>query len=314
MSQPSQRLHDRKHMLVVRRTRLDELVRRQGSLAQARFYIERLDADFGDYLAEHQRYQAALAQVHASLQAMGRYQVIERDFLPNVVFGPDDLVIALGPDGLVANTLKYLQGQPLIGVNPEPARWDGLLLPFAPADLPALLKDAARRPLRTQSVTMAEASLSDGQRLLAVNDLFIGAQSHVSAQYRIRHGEASERQSSSGVIVSTGLGASGWMRSVLTGARRIAGLPDAGESTPVGHAHWGDTALHFAVREPFPSRHTQVGLVMGRVDEGQALCIESLMAEGGVIFSDGMEADRLHFGAGTRAHIQVAAQRGLLVV
>lgn len=315
MSRP----HDRKHVLVVRHTRLQALVRQRGSQAQARFYLERLGADFGDYLAEHERYQAALAQVHATLQASGRYQVIERGFLPNMVFGPDDVVIAMGPDGLVANTLKYLQGQPLLGVNPDPARWDGALLPFAPAELPAALRDvlAQRRPL--QAVTMAEAVLPDGQRLLAVNDLFIGAQTHVSAQYRIRSGGASERQSSSGVIVSTGLGASGWMRSVLHGARQLAGLP--AEDTPApppsqrpDRSHWGQLSLRFAVREPFPSRHTQASLVSGEVHEGQPLEIESLMPEGGVIFSDGMESDRLHFAAGMRARIQVAAQQGLLVV
>ncbi len=318
MSRPApQRPHDRKHVLIVRRTRLEELVRQRGSLAQARFYIEHLGADFGDYLAEHQRYQDALAQVHATLQNTGRYQVTERAFLPNMVFGPDDLVIALGPDGLVANTLKYLQGQPLLGVNPDPARWDGRLLPFTPADLPAALRDAqtGRRPL--QAVSMAEARLSDGQRLLAVNDLFIGAQSHVSAQYHIASGGARERQSSSGVIVSTGLGASGWMRSVLHGARQIAGLPDEPpppEPPAAQRALWGQPRLRFAVREPFPSRHTQASLVMGQVCEGQPLEIESLMPEGGVIFSDGMEADRLRFSAGMRARIQVAEQQGWLVV
>ncbi len=315
MSRP----HDRKHVLVVRHTRLQELVRQRGSLAQARFYLEHLGADFGDYLAEHQHYQHALAQVHATLQNSGRYQVMERSFLPNMVFGPDDVVIALGPDGLVANTLKYLQGQPLLGVNPDPARWDGLLLPFSPADLPAALRDvlAQRRPL--QAVTMAEATLPDGQRLLAVNDLFIGAQSHVSAQYRIASGSVCERQSSSGVIVSTGLGASGWLRSVLHGARQLAGLPaapaqDGAPPDTASRSHWGQPRLRFAVREPFPSRHTQASLVTGTVSEGQPLEIESLMPEGGVIFSDGMPDDRLHFAAGMRARIQVAAQQGLLVV
>ena len=242
------RPHDRKHVLVVRRTRLEELARRQGSLAQARFCIESQGGDFADYEDEHAQYQRALAQAHAALQATGRYQVIERAFLPNMVFGPDDLVITLGPDGLVANTLKYLDGQALAGINPDPGRWDGHLLPFGPADLPALLEMAATGQYDTQEVTMAEAVLSDGQRLLAVNDLFIGAQSHVSAQYRITCQGHSERQSSSGVIVSTGLGASGWMRSVLRGARRLAGLQ--GETEPPGdseHKHdrhlWGARTL-----------------------------------------------------------------------
>ena len=68
----------------------------------------------------------------------GRVHVVDRGFLTNYVFGARDVVVALGQDGLVANVLKYLDGQPVIGVNPDPARWDGVLLPFAVGDLDRL--------------------------------------------------------------------------------------------------------------------------------------------------------------------------------
>ena len=317
---------ERKLVLVTRRTRLQELVQRHNSLAQARFYLEHLDADFGDYVREDETYRASLEQVHRVLQDWGRYQVLDRAFLPNYVFGDDDLVIALGQDGLVANTLKYLAGQPLIGVNPDPARWDGRLLPFAVEQLPAVLWSAAAGQHRLQAVTMAEAQLPDGQVMRAVNDLFIGAQSHVSALYDIALGPVQERQSSSGIIVSTGLGATGWMRSVLTGAWHIAqrssgpshAPDDAAEppgTAPPAHEHaWDQAALQFAVREPFPSRGTQTGLVYGHITPDAPLRIRSRMAEGGVIFSDGMEADFLRFSAGMEARIAVSAQQGWLVV
>ena len=44
---------ENKVILVVRRTRLDELVARWNTLDQARFYVEHLGADFSDYLQEH---------------------------------------------------------------------------------------------------------------------------------------------------------------------------------------------------------------------------------------------------------------------
>ena len=161
--------NERKTVLVVRRTRLDELVARYHTLSQARFYIEHLGADFGDYLRESAAYAAALQAVVQALEARGRYQIVDRALVPNFVFGADDIVVALGQDGMVANTMKYLDGQPLIGVNPEPARWDGLLLPFAPADLAALLGDVAANRRPTRAVTLAEARLSDGQVLRAAN-------------------------------------------------------------------------------------------------------------------------------------------------
>jgi NAD kinase len=305
---------ERKVVLVTRRTRLEELVARYHTLAQARFYIEHLGADFSDYVREHTVYQDARRITLATLEARGRHQVIERSFLPNFVFGDSDIVVALGQDGLVANTLKYLAGQPLLGVNPEPARFDGVLLPFQPMDLARVMPDVEydRRP--DQSVTMAEAVLSDGQRLLAVNDLFIGPRTHTSARYEIELGEQKERQSSSGIIVSTGLGSSAWMRSIVTGSLAIAGA----YGSDVGDAYqawdWDERMLQFAVREPFPSRTSQTRMVFGRVNGTDRLILRSLMPENGVIFSDGIEADYLGFSSGMEAKIGVAERVGRLVV
>lgn len=215
--------NDRKIVLVTRKTRLEDLVARYLTAAQARFYVEHLGADFSDYEREHEVYHA---QRHATLQVLeqwGRYQVIERGFLPTFIFAPDDIVVALGQDGVVANTMKYLDDHPLIGLNPDPARYDGILLPFAPGDLAKLLPEVAADRRNSQAVTMAEARLSDGQVLHAVNDLFIGARTHVSAIYEIAAGGTTERQSSSGLIVATGLGSTAWFKSIVTGSLAIAG-------------------------------------------------------------------------------------------
>src|SRR2546426_11367378 len=82
---------------------------------------------------------------------VGRVQVVDRAFLPNFVFAPDDTVVTLGQDGLVANTLKYLEGQPVVGVNPDPDRWDGKLLPFKVGDLPKLIPEVftGHRPIKS---------------------------------------------------------------------------------------------------------------------------------------------------------------------
>jgi len=305
---------ERKVVLVTRRTRLEELVARYHTLAQARFYIEHLGADFSDYVREHEVYLEARRTTLATLETRGRHQVIERNFLPNFVFGDSDIVVALGQDGLVANTMKYLDGQPLIGVNPEPARFDGVLLPFQPMDLGRVLADVAKDRRQAQSVTMAEAVLSDGQRLLGVNDLFIGPRTHTSARYEIELGERKERQSSSGIIVSTGLGSSAWMRSIVTGSLAIAGAYGSKAGDPYQAWAWDERMLQFAVREPFPSRTSDVSLVFGRVGANEKLTLRSLMPENGVIFSDGIEADYLGFSSGMAARIGVADQVGMLVL
>ncbi len=56
--------------------------------------------------------------------------MIERGFLPQFKFSEADLIITIRPDGLVVNTAKYLDGQPILPVNPDPRHIDGVLLPF----------------------------------------------------------------------------------------------------------------------------------------------------------------------------------------
>ena len=157
--------------------------------------------------------------------------------------------------------------------------------------------------------------LDDGQVLRAVNDLFVGRQTHASARYEISQGSARENQSSSGVIVSTGLGATGWLKSILAGASGIArvfGVPD-----PIGPAHSFDRSapeLYYTVREPYPSASTGADMVFGRITARSPLQIVSSMPENGVIFSDGMEQDFLQFNSGSVVTIGIADQRGYLVV
>jgi hypothetical protein len=306
---------DAKIILVVRPTRLDELIGRFNSAAQAQFYVEHLGADFSDYLMEHKQYGAAVAAAESALGDCGRVQRLERRYLANFVFGPEDLVVALGQDGLVANTLKYLDGQRVVGVNPDPARWDGVLLPFKVQDLRRIVPEALARRRPTKNVTMAKATLSTGAVLHAVNDLFIGPKSHVSARYSIAAGGRSETQSSSGVIVSTGLGSTGWLKSIYAGwAATSAALSGSAPPQKDGAFPWDADFLHYYVREPFPSRATGCSIVLGRIGRAESLELVSQMPEHGVVFSDGIEADFLEFGSGVKAVIAVAERCGMLVM
>ncbi len=310
-----QRLTDNKIVLVVRRTRLDELIARFNTREQARFYVEHLGADFSDYEQEDETYRRARRATESSLRRLGLLQVLDRDFLTNFIFGPADTVVVLGQDGLVANVLKYLNGQPVVGVNPDPARWEGVLLPFEVSDLELLVPEvfASKRPLN--AVTMAEAKLNTGETLLGVNDLFIGPRSHTSARYTIQSGARTETHSSSGIIVSTGLGSTGWLRSVLAGATGIASSL-SGHAVRVedkGSFAWNAEYLYFSVREPWPSKASAAGMTFGKVTPRKPLVLVSQMPEHGVIFSDGIESDFLHFNSGTQAVIGLAATKGNLV-
>jgi hypothetical protein len=157
--------------------------------------------------------------------------------------------------------------------------------------------------------------LNDGQQLLAVNDFFIGVKGHSSARYEITVDGKRERQSSSGIIVSTGLGSTGWFKSVMTGAARIAeamgqALPGMPDKEGVS---WDSNFLFYSVREPFPSAYTGTELTFGRIAKSKQVEIVSNMPVDGIIFSDGMEQDYLEFNTGKVARIGVADRVGQLV-
>lgn len=302
-----------KIVIVTRKTRLNDLIYKYNTMEQAKFYIEHMGADFSDYIIEDRIYQDAVADVTKVSEKYARVQRIDREFLPNMIFGKNDIVIAVGQDGLVANTLKYLDGQPLIGVNPDTARWDGMLLPFETGEIGRILLQVIGGNHQVKEITMAQAKTRDGQIMLAVNDLFVGQKTHVSARYDITWNQRTEYQSSSGVIISTGLGSTGWYRSVMTQAAGIAGAFGRGnfKCEEVG---WDENKLIFVIREPFPSCSTQTEIIYGKLMKTDTFKILSKMPGNGVVFSDGIESDAIEFNAGTEITIQIAPKKGILVV
>ncbi len=294
-------------VLVTRRTGLELLVAQHGTASQARFYLESHDQTFAYYEEAHARQERALKVVTAAIPADQRRTRLDRNDIDRFLFAPDDLVVIVGQDGLVPNVAKYLQGQRTVGINPDPASYDGVLCRHPPEAMTAVLRWLAHpsdAPFRVERRVMAAAEREDGQRLLALNEVFVGHRSHQSARYRLEPGSGSVRQSSSGVIVTTGTGATGWALSI-SGQRR---LPRQRLPAPE------QARLAWFVREPFPSVSTDAQLDFGVVDGAQALTIVSEMGEGGVVFADGVESDALRFLDGSRLNVRVAPERLNLVV
>lgn len=304
-------------VIVTRKTQLQDLLLRHNTKEQARFYLQAQGDDFSVIAQRHETYMAALAILKSSLPQNMKLAVIDRSFLPQFDF-LDDVVFAIGQDGLVSNTAKYLNGQPLIGINPEPDFIEGVLLPWRVDQVEKLLVKVLAEKQALQSVTLAEATLNDGRTLRAFNDLFIGQAGHSSAVYDIEFAGRQEFQSSSGIIVSTGAGSTGWMRSIFTGSTKLLSdslrLPeDVIAESPTPLARDAD-ALAFAVREPWPSRKTGTSIVSGLLSIVNPLEIQSRMATNGVIFSDGIEWDYLEFNQGSHATISLASEKVHLVV
>jgi NAD kinase len=303
-----------KAVVVTRHTRYEELIAQYNTEAQAAFVIQSKGGDFEDYRNEHVTYHNAIRDVEATLKTYARVQRLNREFLFNFIFGPEDIVVVVGQDGLVANTLKYLNGQPVIAINPDPSRFDGVLLPFAVKDTGVVFSDVLHNRYQSKQITMAKATLNDGQTLIAVNDLFIGPRFHTSARYELSINQQTETQSSSGIIISTGLGSTGWMKSILAGAAGIFGNHNGKNRDIPKPLPWDTRTLQYAVREPFPSNTTGTDLVYGNVSNQSKMKVSSLMSGNGVIFSDGMVDDFLEFNSGTEVKLGIADSQGNLLV
>ena len=289
-------------VVVTRPTDYELLLARHGTREAARFFLDTRGQAIADVEARHRQVEEAIQKVTSSVPAKWRRTRVDRCDLARFVFEPQDLVVAVGQDGLVANVAKYLDGQLVIGVNADPTRFDGVLVLHQPERVGRLLEAAAASRVDLEIRTMVEATLDDGQRLLALNEVFLGHRTHQSARYRIRRQDREERQSSSGIIVSTGTGATGWARSIHRAYRTDVALPNATEGR-----------LSFFVREAFPSVASGTTLVEGVLSDKDELLVISEMNDGGTLFGDGIEEDRLDFRWGMRARVRVAREKLRLV-
>ena len=282
-------------VVVSRRSELEELLIRHGTTAAAAYFLRQRGRDLDEVTARHEALQAALTTVGAAIPPAWRRGRVTRDDLPRFLFAPEDVVVAVGQDGLVANVAKYLDGQPVIGVDPEPGRNPGVLVRHTAGTVAALLAAGA---YTTRDLTMVAATLDDGQELIGLNEVYIGHPSHQSSRYLLSTSDGGrERQSSSGVVVGTGTGATGWCASI---SRQRADSPDL----PAPE----EPALCWFVREAWPSPATGVALTCGRLAEGEELVLTS-EGESAVVFADGVETDHLSLSWGQRVTIEVATRR-----
>lgn len=292
-------------VLVHRRTEYEELLARHGTHGQAAFFLSSRGRSIDEVARRHEDTRQALREVAAAVPLTWRSTRVERADLDRFLFAPEDVVVVVGQDGLVANTAKYLAGQPVVGIDTAPGRNPGVLVRHRHADAATLLRAATASAGKAEELTMVEAVADDTQRLIALNEIYLGPPGHQTARYRLGDdGESApgEAQASSGVLVGTGTGATGWLRSLWLERGSALPLP-----APC------DARLLWFVREAWPSPATGTSRVAGELARGQGLRL-TVESDRIVVFGDGMESDALELTWGQSVRLGIAERALRLVI
>jgi NAD kinase len=290
-------------VIVTKPSRLEELVLQHLTQGAAQFILESRGQSIEPYEEEDAAYKAAIAAVRRQIPNDLPVTTVSREDLPNFLFRDKDLIVVCGPDGLFVNLAKYIGSQPVLTVNPDPKTVAGVLMLFPAHAVGGMITQAQEGRHRLERLPFVKASIDEEHVVWGINDIFIGRTDHVSARYEMAFGNQREHQSSSGIIVATGVGATGWLRSiaVMVGGLSQEEAPNKLASLPSATSN----ELVFVVREPFPSPNTGTKLVTGRVVPGKPLAVSSEMPDGGYIFSDGVVERAVEWNAGSRVVISV---------
>ena len=266
-------------VVVSRRSELDELLARHGTRGAAAYFLRQRGRDLDEVTARHEALRKALTEVGAAVPADWRRGHVERADLPRFLFGPEDIVVAVGP------------GRPGRQRREVPRRAAGDRR--RPGAGPQSGRARAARRRRRRAACCRQQEAGEERTMVVAPRSTTGRSSTASTRSTSGTPATSpratcsatpdggrERQSSSGLIVGTGTGATGWCASIARERGAAPALPAPGRP-----------ALCWFVREAWPSPATGVQQDAGLLAAGEEIELTS-ESERLVVFADGLESGR----------------------
>lgn len=150
---------------------------------------------------------------------------IFRDGLENLEVSNFDLVVALGGDNHFTYVAHHSQGVPILGCNSDEKTSFGALLSFTPETLKLTLKeDWKNTQTENWSMIYGEIEYIDGKKIQTipcVSEISIRNNNpDLTSRYILYYDDIIEEQKSSGLLLYTGAGYTGWYMS-CTGLKSI---------------------------------------------------------------------------------------------
>jgi len=246
--------------------------------------------DLKDVREAHNEHYRTLNKIKSVLTEKGIE--FERSYMPYSEyedFKGKDLVICIGGDGTILNSAHYVNDKtPVLTVRSD-KRSVGALCEIDAEEFEAALEKILNDDFSLEEWTRIEGTLGD-KKLTALNEIYVGVGHSVGmARYELTHNGKTEFQKSSGVVISTGTGSTGW----------YVHVPGADEKFPKDSKE-----LKYIVRDAEGNGYE---LMKGTIRPGDSFYIKSKMNVDGCVSIDGdFEKRMFEFDKGDVIELHVA--------
>jgi NAD kinase len=273
-----------KILVVYKTSKLDVLLRQDAEAVE--LLAQKDPGAHRDLVAGSESQTRSFTTVREALSAAGIEAIwTSRDHFTEVPEGTD-VVMAVGGDGTVLEVSHLVVGLPVVALNSDPVRSTGYYCAANAADTAALLVKLVAGELQPSSLARLQLTV-DGERYPypCLNDLLVANENPcMMSRYVIDAGKRIEKQSSSGIWISTAAGSTAGIRSA------------GGTVMPLDGA-----LIQYLVREPYTPRGVRYELLRGVRHLREGLKVQSLM-HGGRIYVDGPWLT-IPFGLGARLEL-----------
>lgn len=216
--------------------------------------------------ASHERQLAMRRRV---LKLLPEARVVSRQALDPAALEGASLVVALGGDNHFIFVSQLLDATPILGVNADRLRSYGGLLHIDETNLESALRRMRAGGQTCRRLARIQASVDGRPVGRATSEIFVGerGRKNMSRHALSMDGGAEEEQKSSGLLIATAAGSTGWFsyyaRPFSQGAR---------------YGRW-------ALSEAFP-REARYERAEGKLWPGQTLTVRSLNDSEGIVSID----------------------------
>lgn len=202
-----------------------------------------------------------------------------------------DLIIAIGGDGTFLRAAHHIGSTPVLAVSSDIRYNEAFYAQATPANFVRKFKMLLKGKFKIRKLPRLQVKLNGSYlQLMAINEVFVGSRHpyHTSRYWITIHGKK-EFQKSSGVLITTRTGSTGWAKSAYKKSLNIQ-----------------KNGFGYVVREPYIGRLTKSKLLGGTLPRKDVVKITSSLHEGIVVIDS---SEKVHkFTNGDKLEVKISKQ------